>query len=65
MNIINIVFIIPGRGNSQTPVETEEDQEEDEEGIDQPDSLYCHETIEESDEVDGLLEFQRKIESDV
>ena len=35
--------------------------EEDEEGIDQPDSLYCSESIE---EVDGLQEFRRKIESD-
>ena len=37
------------------------EEEEDEEGIDQPDSLYCSESIE---EVDGLQEFRRKIESD-
>ena len=41
--------------------EEEMDEEEDEEGIDQPDSLYCSESIE---EVDGLMEFRRKIESD-
>ena len=41
--------------------EEEDEEEEDEEGVDQPDSLYCSESIE---EVDGLMEFRRKIESD-
>ena len=45
--------------------EEEEEEEEDDEGVDQPDSLYCHESIEDTDDVDGLLEFKRKIESDV
>ena len=66
-------FILSGRGISQLnnphqphhnkiKLEQEErEEDEDEEGVDQPDSLYCSESIE---EVDGLLEFRRKIESD-
>ena len=51
---------------SKTQVKVEEEEEdEDDEGVDQPDSLYCHESIEDTDDVDGLLEFKRKIESDV
>lgn len=55
-----------GRGISQLnnphQLEQEErEEDEDEEGVDQPDSLYCSESIE---EVDGLMEFRRKIESD-
>ena len=77
--IIDNNNILSGRGNShlnnqqlQAKVKQEQrakvkdekeeiDEEEDEEGIDQPDSLYCSESIE---EVDGLMEFRRKIESD-
>ena len=66
-------LLLSGRGNSQTNnqqdknriKQEEEDDDDDDEGIDQPDSLYCTESIGDSDEVDGLLEFQRKIESDV
>ena len=56
-----------GRGNShlnQRPelkIKQEREEDSDEEGVDQPDSLYCTENIE---EVDGLMEFRRKIESD-
>ena len=64
-NQIKIKQEHPGvKQEHQTKVKQEKDEvdeEEDEEGVDQPDSLYCSETIE---EVDGLMEFQRKIESD-
>ena len=59
-----------GRGNSHLnqrqelqikQEKQEKEEEEDEEGVDQPDSLYCTESIEEAD---GLMEFRRKIESD-
>ena len=68
-------FILSGRGNSHlnnqhqlqhqrhnNKIKLEkQEEEEDEEGIDQPDSLYCSESLEEDD---ALMEFRRKIESD-